>query len=187
MSSASASLGAAERTRARVRAQRHATSLPLIVAGFGLVILAQLEFRQAPLHWSSLFFGTVVLLLLYATMWMRRLSTGLGSGRDGYGLVVIVAVVVAIVPMSFLLGPAFSLGLGLGILGWRGREPLLWVPGLVVAVISPLAALGTIDNHGDLLGPAPTAAVVAAAGLALMALGIVAFARERRARLPADK
>jgi hypothetical protein len=53
----------------------------------------------------------------YVTMWAQRLVTGLGSGRDGYGLVLVVAVGVVFIPMAQLLGPAFSLGLGLVILG----------------------------------------------------------------------
>ena len=187
MASDSSTLGAAERTRVRVRAQRHATALPLIIVGLSLLVLAWLDLRGPYMHWSSMFFGAVVLLVLYVTMLVRRLSTGLGSGRDGYGLVVIVAVGVVFVPMSVLLGPTFSLGLGLGILGWRGREPLLLESGLVVAVISPLAALGTIDNHADLLGPAPTAVVFAAAGLTLATMGVVALARERRTGRPQDR
>ena len=72
-------------------------------------------------------------------------------------------------------------------MGRRGREPLLWESGLVIAVISPLAALGTIDNHADLLGPAPTAVVLAAAGRTLATMGVVALVRERRTGRPRDR
>ena len=156
-----------------------------MIAWISLLVLAWLDPRGSGM--SSMLFGTVLLLVLSVTMWLRRLSTGLGSGRDGYGLAVIVAVGVAFVPMSVLLGPTFSLGLGLGILGRRGREPLLWESGLVIAVISPLAALGTIDNHADLLGPAPTAVVLAAAGRTLATMGVVALVRERRTGRPRDR
>ena len=110
-------LRAAENTQARVRAQRHATSLPLIVVGLGLLVIAWLVLRD----WSLTMYRPVVavgiLLCLYVTMWAQRLVTGLGSGRDGYGLVLVVAVGVVFIPMAQLLGPAFSLGLGLVILG----------------------------------------------------------------------
>ncbi|HYO17187.1 MAG TPA: hypothetical protein VES02_00775 [Dermatophilaceae bacterium] len=180
MSSASVSLRSAEHAQVRVRAQRHATSLPLIVVGLGLLVIAWLvlQFSSWILYPPVLAVG--ILLLLYITMWAQRIATGLGSGRDGYGLVLVVAVGVVFIPMSQLLGPAFSLGLGLVILGWRGREPLLWGSGVIVAAISPFPVHGTIGNYVHFLGSAPDTVVVAAAGAVLIAMGVRHFIRERR-------
>jgi hypothetical protein len=179
-------LRAAENTQARVRAQRHATSLPLIVVGLGLLAIVWLVLRS----WGLIMYRPVIavgiLLCLYVTMWAQRLASGLGSGRDGYGRVLVVAVLVVFVPMSQLLGPSFSLGLALLILGWRGREPLLWGSGLVVAAISPFIVHGTIDNYVHFLGSNPDAVVMAAAGAVLTAMGILRFARERRTALMED-
>ena len=176
-------LRAAENTQAMVRAQRHATSLPLIVVGLGLLVIAWLVLR----YWSLTIFPPVIavgiLLCLYVTMWAQRLATGLGSGRDGYGLALVVAVLVVLIPMSQLLGPSFSLGLALVILWWRGREPLLWCSGLIVAAISPFIIHGTIGSFVHFLGSDPDAVVTAAAGAVLTAMGIRRFARERRTAL----
>jgi len=54
---------------------------------------------------------------------------------------------------------------------------------VIVAAISPLTIVGTIDNYVHFLGSAPDAAVMAAAGAVLMAMEVRRFARERRTAL----
>ena len=165
-----------ELLRLRTRAQRHAGSLPLAFVGLALIALGALGFAQMP--WDRWFLNgvpVVAFLLLYLTMRLQRLLTGLGSGRDGYGAVAIaVAAIAVFVPLvGVLLGPVFLLGGGLVVIGWRGRETTQWTAGAVLLVLGPLVTLGTIENHAKFLGSDPSSVVLAfAAGACLLAAAL---------------
>jgi hypothetical protein len=161
-----------ELLRLRTRAQRHAGSLPLAFVGLALLALAALGYAQMPWDfWFLVGVPVVAFVLLYLAMRLQRLLTGLGSGRDGYGVVAIVVPMIAVfVPfVTPLLGPVFLLGVGLIVIGWRGRERTQWTAGAALVVLGPLVALGTIDNHARFLGSAPSSVVLAfAAGACLL-------------------
>lgn len=161
-----------ELLRLRTRAQRHAGSLPLALVGLALIALVALGYAQGPSNWWFVDGVPVAaFVLLYLAMRLQRLLTGLGSGRDGYGVVAIAVPTIALfVPfVGELLGPVFLLGLGLVVIGWRGREASQWTAGAALVVLGPLVALGTIDNHARFLGSAPSSVVLAfAAGACLL-------------------
>ena len=122
-----------------------------------------------------------VFLVLYAVMNVRRWVTGLGTGTDGYGVVLVISALMAmLIPISgFFLGALFFLGGGLMILGWRGQDRMLWIPGVVLAAASPLVTLHVLDNHLRFLGSHPSAVVLGLGGVILTGLGLHALIAER--------
>lgn len=180
---------------ARVRAEQHAVSVPLIVVGAAVLVEAVLAVFRLPaaVFWEpslqvmsrplSALLPALTFTVLWSVMRAARARTGLGRARQGYGvaLLVVLAVVVMVPVASFFLGPLALLGLGLVILGWRGRERVLWLTGLGLAVLSPWATLGTFENRARFLGPAPTPVVLSVTGLVVLGLGVHHLRAERRA------
>ena len=190
----------------RERAARHAVSTPLLVhtLALGLVLALDVLFlvrlaRTTETEWSGGGWDVVahdprtllplLPLIVYLVLWtvsaVRRRLTGIGPGRDGWGVMALVsAALLATFPWGLLavtfLGAAFFLGLGLLVLGTRLREPSLWVTGLVLMAVSPFAALGTFENHAGFLGPWPTQTVLALLLVGLAVMTARARQRERR-------
>lgn len=169
--------------QARQRAVRHATSLPLAVNALAMLFLT---YAEVTLRWF-LFPQALVPALTYAlllvSMLIQRRVTGVGAGNDRYGLIALALLALLFVPFGlvavFFVGPVFFLGLGLVVLGWRGRDAWLWGPGLVLMALSPLVSLGTLSNHASFLGGGVGGMAIGTLGV--LALAIVAFVRERRA------
>lgn len=184
----------AERWGARVRAEQHAASTPLIVVGCAVLVEALFRFRP---DWAfasaglyvyttpgplSLLLPLVAFLVLWIVMRVRRARSGLGMGRQGYGIVALATLaLLVVVPIAvWFLGPLLPLGLGLVVLGWRGRERAQWITGLVLAALSPFANLYSFENHAAFLGPAPRSVVLTIAGLGVVGLGLWRLQAEHR-------
>ena len=175
----------AEHTRERTRAARHARSLPLVAVAGGLLVLAWLRGAVSMAFVVEIFVPLAVFLVLYLVMVVRRLVTGLGTGTDGYGLVLVISALTTMVfPIAFFLGALFFLGGGLAILGWRGQDRMLWIPGVVLAAASPLVTFFVLDNHLRFPGPHPSVVVLGAAGFILIGLGVRALIAERALTAP---
>lgn len=184
----------AERWVARVRAEQHVASAPLIVVGCAVLVEGAMELhpfwnsRPANLYVLatsgvvSMLLPLVTFLALWLAMRVGRARSGLGTGSQGYGGVVLFALaLLVLVPFAtFFLGALLVIGVGLVILGWRGRDRVLWITGLVLGVVSPLANLGTFENRARFLGPAPTTLVLTLAALAILSLGTWRLRAERR-------
>ncbi|GAA3880098.1 hypothetical protein GCM10022381_22960 [Leifsonia kafniensis] len=111
-------------------------------------------------------------------------------GRERYGLIALIVVVVSLTPLiSVLLGPAFLLGVLLLAAGWRAEDRRQWISGLVLAVASPLLSYSFIQNQVYVVERAITGwnwftdmtvddAVLALLGVGLLALGLRQFRRE---------
>ncbi|WP_157759490.1 hypothetical protein [Cellulosimicrobium cellulans] len=172
-----------DEVRARQRAARHATSFPLLLTAAATAFLAVAEGRGWWLY-PQVLVPAATYAALYVVMLVQRRATGIGTGRDGYGLVAVACALVGfLVPVvALFLGAAFVLGGGLVVLGWRGRDAWLVGPGLALMVVGPLGALGTLANHAAFLGPEPSVLVLGVLAGALLVLAGLALARERRAR-----
>lgn len=187
---------------ARVRAEQHAASAPLIVVGCAVLVEAAMELypfwssRPANLYvlatsgLVSMLLPLVTFLALWLVMRVGRTRSGLGTGSQRYGGVALFALaILVLVPFAtFFLGALLVIGAGLVILGWRGRDRVMWIAGLVLGVVSPMANLGTFENRARFLGPAPTTLVLAVAALAILGLGIWRLRAEHRvlAKAPAS-
>jgi len=175
----------AEHARERTRAARHARSLPLVFVACGLLVLAWLRAAVSMAFLVEIFVPLAVFLVLYLFMVARRLVTGLGTGTDGYGVVLVISALTAMVfPIARLVGALFFLGGGLVILGWRGQDRMLWIPGAVLAAASPLVTFFVLDNHLRFLGPQPSVVVLVAGAVILIGLGVRAFIAERALTAP---
>ena len=178
-------LALAGRTRERTRAARHARSSPLFAVAGGLLVLAWLRAAVSLAFLVELFVPLAVFLVLYAVMNVRRWVTGLGTGTDGYGVVLVISALMAMLfPIGGFLGELFFLGGGLKILGWRGQDRMLWIPGVVLAAASPLVTLHVLENHLRFLGSHPSAVVLGLGGVILTGLGVHALIAERELTAP---
>ncbi|MBD7981630.1 hypothetical protein [Oerskovia merdavium] len=163
-------------TEARRRAQRRATSLPLTGTAAGLAVLA-VSLWVDP--WGF-YPGVLVPSFVYLAMWLvaarrrRRGPAWTTEGKDRYGVVLLVLVLLAYFPGALLLtrfaGPAFALGIGLLLLARRAEDPLLRGPGIVLVVASHLIAL--------VLSPVLTGPLLLALAIGCGALALVAHRRE---------
>ncbi|MCL3861729.1 hypothetical protein [Actinotalea sp. K2] len=168
-------------------------SAPLIVVGCAVLVEAAMRFHPfwlssaahlyvlATSGLPSALLPLATFLVLWLVMRARRSRSGLGTGRQGYGVVVLVTLALLVLApvVTFFLGPLLVIGLGLVVLGWRGRDRALWVTGLVLGVVSPLAALYTFENRARFLGPAPTSLVLVLSALTILSLGIWRLRAER--------
>ena len=190
----------------RERAARHAVFAPLLIhtAALAVVLGLDVAFYVRLAHetrtdstitgWAIVAYDPRTLLpllplVVYLLLWIagrvRAWRTGVGPGHDGWGIMAIVSVVMLLlfpwgsIALSFL-GAVFFLGVGLTVLGVRMREAFLWVPGVVLMVVGPLANLYTFDNLVTFLGPWPTQVILAAVTVGLAATTVAVRLRERR-------
>lgn len=173
--------------RREQRAARHTVSL---VLGVHAIAVALLPVANSHFEWRLGWWAALVPAAVYVVLWLavkiRQRLTGMGGGRDGFGVMAILALVFALAfPFSFvavlMAGPGTFLGLGLVVIGARLHARPLWGPGLGLMAVSPLVALGTIDNHAAFLGDQPGTLVLAVLSAALAALAGYAYRTERNA------
>lgn len=173
-----------ETLRARQRAARHASSIPLLANASGLAVLT---YGQTAGWWlyPAVFVPAAVYLAVLVAMTVQRKVVGVGTGRDGYGFLAVVTALLAFFPPGYLvtlfLGPAFVLGLGLVLLGSRGRDARLWGPGVGLLVVGPAVNLHAVANHVSFLGPDPDAILLGLCAAVVLALGVGALVLERQA------
>ena len=177
----------------RVHDLRRVSSIPLIVVGLAVVLVA--IFTSSALPFGGRVSGSVATVLAAVGLWLslRVVSArkGMGMGRERLGLVVIVACVVAtFVLIPLLLGPAFLLGALLFAVGWRLEDRRQWITGAVVAVVSiPLsfflledavAPYGRFITGDPLIRPSADDIVLLLIGFAVVGLGAIAWREEDR-------
>lgn len=137
----------------KVRALRHATSIPLIVIGLGVIVGSLEPMWAADGFIWALLLPPATFAILYAIMRIRADSLGIGMGREGYGWICVVMLPVSVLtPVSIVLGYTFLLGIGLWIIGWRGRDRRLWPMGVALAVLSPLLNFFLLQNLAYAMG-----------------------------------
>lgn len=190
----------------RERAARHAVSTPLLIHTLALALVLALDVlllvrltTTTQTDWSGGGWAAVthnpqillplLPLVVYLALWVvariRTSLTGIGPGHDAWGIMALISLALLVaVPWGYLalmyLGAVFFLGLGLVVLGIRLREAYLWIPGLVLIAVGPLANLGTFENHAPFLGQWPTQVVLAAVLVGLAATTLTVWLRERR-------
>jgi len=135
--------------RDRVRADRHATSYPLVVVGAVGFHYISFNFRS---DWVPWWYGLpLAFVIVWALQWRTERSRGVGSGNDD-SLMIAFAVFLAtslvasetwasIVPSSTRLYPSVWLlpaVVGLGAIAWRQRNRALamWTSILAVGLVA---------------------------------------------------
>jgi hypothetical protein len=135
-----------EDIRIRVRSTRRVSSLPMIVVGLGVLIVA-----LSPLVGADFEVGFVIAPVAAFALWLSLKTTaskaGVGMGKEHIGIIAVVVAVAGFpgfVPL--LLGPTFLLGVLLFAVGWRSQDRRQWIIGVVIAVASPLLSYSLLQN-----------------------------------------
>lgn len=172
-------LNAAAAMRRRARAQRLAGVLPLVAVGVATVAAGLLRQFGGPAG-LLLWLPAVTFAVIAAGIYLRAKQIGTGIGADGYVFLTIVFVLAAPVLSGLYLGvgilPAF--GIGLALLGLRGRDPLLFGAGVGLVALGPLFFDGVFIFHGTADGQ--RALLLQVLGTVLITLGVIRFYRDRR-------
>ncbi|MEV5787263.1 hypothetical protein AB0L42_40805 [Streptomyces sp. NPDC052287] len=186
----------AERLRKVARGARRPSSVPLLV--FGALTLGYAAFAGDISIWSMLYWSVAGPAGLFLVAWwyrQRQFRTGVGPGRAPYAKagLILLASFALIIPLTAVQLP--TVGLVLLVLAVRQRNTYLGVFAVAVTVMGILGTFtATLENAmyhaADGLGwfrqeygyfdGAPTIITVTAA-LLLLAGGLVALQRERRA------
>ncbi|GAA1589467.1 hypothetical protein GCM10009678_84750 [Actinomadura kijaniata] len=179
-----------ERLRRRVRGDRHASSVPLLVFG-GLTFIGAVLVSD-PGSWDAYWLLAGPSGFLGTWLWYSRQEsqTGVGRGRGSYlplGVAVLLAVL--FVPLGFV-APIPAAGLGLAVIAIRQRNGHLGLWAVMFASIGWLEGRYFISNKLDELTDSAGYAfghldrsghaVFALTGLALLAGGGVALWKENR-------
>ncbi|GAA4372055.1 hypothetical protein [Paeniglutamicibacter cryotolerans] len=138
-------------------------SIRFLVLGLGTGALTLLFGAPDPLSTLSSFLPALTLLMLWLVIRIRAAVSGVGVGREGYGV---------------LAGPAFVLGLGLVILGWRGHENLMWRLGAVMLAASPLARAASCPDGIPHCRSLAWSSGDGALGIGMAVLGVRAWSAE---------
>lgn len=183
----SAAVEYVDTVRRQQRAARHTVSLTLGVHGLALAGLAVANTR---FEWHHNVVSLLVPCAVYLSLWLavrlRRWFTGIGAGRDGFGVMAVVSLLLVVFfpfgSMAVMFaGPGAFLGLGLAVIGARQSAPRLWAPAIALLALSPLVSLYTLDNHVSFLGPQPGTVVLAVLAVALLAMAGASYRGERAA------
>jgi hypothetical protein len=175
--------------RRQQRAARHTISVTLFVHGLAVagltVVNTHYLWKHHPLE---VFVPCVVYLTLWLVVRLRGRLTGIGGGREGFGSMALVGLLIAFLfPFGFVavmfVGSGTLLGLGLTVLGARLRAPRLWGAGIALVALCPFVSLGTFDNHAQFLGPQPGTMVVGVLAVLMLSLAADAYRTERTAAM----
>lgn len=176
----------------RVHALRRVSSIPFVVIGSAVVLVAILNGASAL---GGRMAGSAVTILAAVAIWLslRIVSArqGMGMGRERIGVVVLVACAAAtILLVPLLLGPAFLLGILLFAVGWRLEDPRQWITGAVVALLSVALSYSLLEDavapygrfvRGDpLIRASADDVVLMLIGFAVVGMGVLAWRREDR-------
>ena len=177
----------------KVRATRRVSSVPLVVIGIATVFAAFSPLFGDVGRVVGFVIAPLTALAFWVVMKVTATRAGLGMGRERYGLIAVIVVVVSLSPLvSILFGPAFLLGVLLLAAGWRAEDRRQWVSGLVLAIASPLLSYSFIQNQISVLERSLTGwywftdmtadgVILAAIGVVLLLAGIAQFRRENEA------
>lgn len=177
----------------KVRATRRVSSVPLVVIGIATVVAAVSPLFGDGGRVVGFVVAPLAALAFWVVMKVTATRAGLGMGRERYGLIAVIVVVVSLSPLvSILLGPAFLLGALLLAAGWRAEDRRMWVSGLVLTIASPLLSYSFIQNQIYVLERSLTGwywftdmtadgVILAAIGVVLLLAGIAQFRREDEA------
>ena len=179
----------------KVRATRRVSSLPLVVVGIATVVAAVSPLFGDVGSVVGFLIAPLAALAFWIVMKVTATRGGLGMGRERYGVIAVIVIVVATSlsqVVSILLGPAFFLGVLLFAAGWRAEDRRQWVSGLVLAVASPLLSYSFVQNQIYVLERALTSwywftdmtvddVILAATGVVLLLMGVAQFRRENTA------
>lgn len=179
-----------EGVRRRARADRRATSLPLLVFGSLTLVGALLQTLTAPYpNYGLVFLGPIGFALVALCYRRREIRTGVGRPARSY--LVAAVVTLLFVPSFVLLGSPVLSGLGLlGIAAWQ-RDRYLGLWAVVCGVVGGLEAFAVLSNrlydvsdalgfHSDTSGyfSWSSSLVFGMLGLALVLAGLHARRRE---------
>jgi hypothetical protein len=128
-----------DKTQSRVRAARWVTSLPLIVTGAAVVTTASFEILVEG-SIAGQVIGPFSSVLIWLLLMVRAKSIGLGLGREGFGWIALVVVILSVIlfPVLMVTGGLLLPSLGLVLAGWRGHDLVTWASAAALAVATPL-------------------------------------------------
>jgi hypothetical protein len=169
--------------RRRVRADQRGSSLPLIVIGAVTFHYAAYRFMAPPLAW--VYAAPLAFVVVWALQRRRETTVGVGAARDDTLVVAFVVWTAGQLPVVAAQGDlwwggqawTYSLSLaavavGLALIDWRSRQPILVGWAAVYAVVGVLAGHDVGSTRWSYL-------TLVGLGLAALALGVVAYLAER--------
>jgi hypothetical protein len=139
--------------RHRVRGDRRATSVPLLVFGAITVVVAVLRLVggggglrvDVPLGLVAVPTGFVVVALYYRR---HQVATGIGAGTRPYVMAALAAVaVIVLVPLALVFGVYATAGLALLVIAVRQRNLHLGVWAVVYGVVGSLETFDLVSNR----------------------------------------
>ena len=174
------------RLKQQVRADRRATSIPLVV--FGAIAAFAALFRD-PSHGAAWVYWALAVPVAFALVWgvyrRRENAEGVGTRATAYGRTAIAfAVVTVLMPTVFVFlgAPAAAAGVALAVIGLMQRNIALSAIGLLFGVVAGLEAWYVISNRIDDLAGHYVAwgdnLVMATLGLVLLVAGVTCHRQE---------
>lgn len=167
------------------RAARYARSAPLVAATVALVILTSMRAEGNRSVIGALIPGLTFLAILAVTS-VIHVVVRAQPGREGYGVIAAMLLGLLFVPFGMwgpiFLGAEFFLGVGLVIVGWRGKDSGLWIPGVVLLAVGPFINLNGAANTVPPYDSTSGVVVLALTTAVFAALAATAIAGERRVR-----
>jgi hypothetical protein len=137
--------------RHRVRSDRRATSVPLVV--FGIITLAEAVLRlvahQAANDFVALLLAPIGFAVIAVYYRRREVATGVGSPTRPYAFtaVLLALAFVIFLGLALLFGTFLAVGLGLFVIAVRQRNLYLGVWAALYGVIGTLEGLSLISNR----------------------------------------
>lgn len=195
LSDSDTALQEVRRLRGMARADRRASSIPLII--LGTFCLASAPFANDLSLWRVVYWlvaGPTGFLLMAAWYSRRRARSGVAAGHAPYGRtgVMLLAGFVLVLPLS--AAPLPTIGVALLAIAIRQRNLYLGVFAVVFALVGGLEEFAVFDNllyraadgmgwftRNDGYFSGAPAIVTAVVGLMLLSGGLVALRRERSA------
>lgn len=174
-----------------VRADRRASSIPLFAAGIGALTVGFVNAGDirggpfSPFGWGWMLLPMVVFTTAWGVVFVHSRRLGLGTGHDGYGLMLGgLATTSLLLPLTLFVGALGVVGAGLVFLGVRLRDPSLRGVGVAFLILGVsnrlynLAQLFTVGLDGRITwGDAVTPWVL---GSISVAAAVLVWLRERR-------